>query len=405
MSKCSRPRASNSGVTARGNASESFGMASASCSMLPRATVPSTSARSDRPSPKKSVGESGRCFGWRAMSCWQPARPHPKQSASEAQRIHRPRNVAEALNILHLADIMRLQAHKKFFRAGAVELRVFRFDAQEEPVVRSQRKPRHIEDRMMRHGQLIERQHSKHSKDRGAEHGELERDRNEHGPAIERAAADVLGIADCGHPVLHEEAARAAKQSADQRDERHTRAAESERLGEPFHGKWRVGIHVAVAFGAAPLRSRDKLLGRVELRHQPVEVRAALDHFFSSPPVCATSSRISAIEITGRKRMNRNSSATKSPIVPASMVQSQIRGMYMPQAEGMKSRCRLTTTITNRSSHMPTFTTRDITNSAGTFVRTFRNHKSCGARMLQAISAQYRTRYGPPRRFRERKTS
>src|SRR5712692_6096353 len=158
MSKRSRPRASNSGVTARGNASESFGMASASCSMLPRATVPSTSARSDRPSPKKSVGESGRCFGWRAMSCWQPARPHPKQSASEAQRIHRPRNVAEALNILHLADIMRLQAHQKFFRAGAVELRVFRFDAQEEPVVRGQRKPRHVEDRSEEHTSELQSQ-------------------------------------------------------------------------------------------------------------------------------------------------------------------------------------------------------------------------------------------------------
>src|SRR3989475_1355393 len=405
MSKRSRPRANNSGVTARGNASESFGMASASCSMLPRATVPSTSARSDRPSPKKSVGESGRCFGWRAMSCWQPARPHAKYSASEAQRIGRPRNVAEALNILHLADIVRLQAHKKFFRAGAVELRVFRFDAQEEPVVGGQRKPRHVEHRMVRHGQLIERQHSQHGKDRGAEHGELERYRNEHGPAIERAAADVLGIADCGHPVLHEKSAHAAAHAADQRDQRHARAAESERLGEPFHGKRRVGIHIAVAFGAASLRGRDELLGRVKLRHQSVEGRAALDHFFSSPPVCATSSRISAIEITGRKRMNRNSRATKSPSVPASMVQSQIRGMYMPQAEGMKSRCRLTTTITNRSSHMPMFTTMDITNSAGTFVRTLRNHKSCGATMLQAISAQYRTLYGPPRRFRERKTS
>src|SRR5947209_6926396 len=244
---------------------------------------------------------------------------------------------------------------------------------------------------MMRHGQRIERQHSQHGKDRGAEHGELERYRNEHGPAIERAAADVLGIADCGHPVLHEKSAHAAAHAADQRDQRHARAAESERLGEPFHGKRRVGIHVAVAFGAASLRGRDELLGRVKLRHQSVEVRAALDHFFSSPPVCATSSRISAIEITGRKRMNRNSRATKSPIVPANIVQSQMRGAYMPQAEGMKSRCRLTTTITNRSSHMPMFTTRDITNSAGTLVRTFRNHKSCGARMLQAISAQYRT--------------
>src|SRR5713226_8112168 len=137
MSKRSRPRASNSGVTAKGNASESFGIASASCSMLPRATVPSTRARSDRPSPKKSVGESGRCLGWRA------ARLPPKTSTSQAERIRGRRQVARALNILHLADVMGLEAVEQLFRAGTVELGVLSLDAQKEAVVRRQRKTRH----------------------------------------------------------------------------------------------------------------------------------------------------------------------------------------------------------------------------------------------------------------------
>ena len=41
----------------------------------------------------------------------------------------------------------------------------------------------------------------------------------------------------------------------------------------------------------------------------------------------------------------------------------------MPQDDGRKSRCRLVTMITNRSSHMPMFTKIEMTKSAGTLVR------------------------------------
>ena len=44
----------------------------------------------------------------------------------------------------------------------------------------------------------------------------------------------------------------------------------------------------------------------------------------------------------------------------------------MPQAEGMKSRCRLVTTMTKRSSHIPVWITSEITNSASTFCRILR---------------------------------
>ena len=43
---------------------------------------------------------------------------------------------------------------------------------------------------------------------------------------------------------------------------------------------------------------------------------------------------ISAIEIIGRKRMNRNIKAKKNPIVPRNMLQSHTVGAYMPHDDG-----------------------------------------------------------------------
>ena len=76
------PRSSSSWVTGSGNVFESFGTNSASSASEPRATVFSRSGRSERPSVKKSDGDSGRFFGCSAMSCFrlQPA------SSKSAQR-------------------------------------------------------------------------------------------------------------------------------------------------------------------------------------------------------------------------------------------------------------------------------------------------------------------------------
>ena len=60
----------------------------------------------------------------------------------------------------------------------------------------------------------------------------------------------------------------------------------------------------------------------------------------------------------------------------------------MPHDDGRKSRSRLVTTITKRSSHMPTLTTIAITNSMIGLVRTLPDHRNCGETMLQKISAQ-----------------
>src|SRR6202012_4090502 len=69
-----------------------------------------------------------------------------------------------------------------------------------------------------------------------------------------------------------------------------------------------------------------------------------LPSFFS-----ATSRRDSDMAIMGRKRTNNTRSVRNNPMLPKKVAQSQTVGLYMPHAEGVKSRCKLTTTITNRS--------------------------------------------------------
>src|SRR3954463_13748655 len=103
--------------------------------------------------------------------------------------------------------------------------------------------------------------------------------------------------------------------------------------------------------------------------------------------------------IAGRKRMNRKNSARNSPIVPRNIPKSHRVGAYMPHDEGRKSRCRLVTIMTNRSSHMPTLTTSDRTKRSGTLVRARFIHKTCGTITLHVMSSQYVHQYGPVMRL------
>ena len=67
---------------------------------------------------------------------------------------------------------------------------------------------------------------------------------------------------------------------------------------------------------------------------------------------------------------------------------SQMVGRNIPHEDGRKSRCRLVTMITKRSSHIPTLTINETMNSPGACFRTRLNHSTCGARILQKSSAQ-----------------
>src|SRR5262249_34663013 len=140
------------------------------------------------------------------------------------------------------------------------------------------------------------------------------------------------------------------------------------------------------------------VLDVVELGHEAVDRRPphACSSFSCSS---ATSVRISKMEIMGRKRMKSRKSVRNRPIVPTNSATSQRVGQYMSHDDGRKSRWRLVTTITKRSSHMPTLMDIATANSAGTVVRTRWNQSDCGMTTFVSSSSQYMGAYGPVKRF------
>ena len=83
-----------------------------SSAIEPRATVFSTGGRSERPSPKNSEGESGRFFGWLAMSCRRYSQPPPTIKEAAAQAAARKREVLEVVKG-HLGDVVRVDFLEK----------------------------------------------------------------------------------------------------------------------------------------------------------------------------------------------------------------------------------------------------------------------------------------------------
>src|SRR2546426_11566638 len=154
------------------------------------------SGRSERRSSKKSDGESGLAFGWRAISCAQPPRT---RRAAKAPASANPRRRAwrRTLLIEHLGQIVRLQTLQELRSLHAIELRIARFDAEEKAVVRRQGEARSIEHRMMWLRQLVQRQHAEHGEGRRAEHGQFKGDWNERRPTVHRE----IGRASCRERV------------------------------------------------------------------------------------------------------------------------------------------------------------------------------------------------------------
>src|SRR6267143_738436 len=141
----------------------------------------------------------------------------------------------------------------------------------------------HVENRMVRLGQLVQGEHSENSGEGCAENCELKGDGNERRPAIERAAANV-------------------------------------------DGKGGISIKTAIARLADFFHGMNELLGRLKLAHHAVYV-GAVQHYLSSSEVSATSSRISAMEIAGRTRTKRKIRVTNMPMVPMNVAQSQNVGL------------------------------------------------------------------------------
>src|SRR5215467_4247738 len=134
-------------------------------------------------------------MSWRTSSS-QPARTRAQNAD--------PTRTAALILIAHLGHMLGVDALQEASRVLQLEFRIVGFDAKEKLVVGSLLEPRYVEQRMMRLRQFVHRQHAKNGKKRSAQHGQLERDRNERRPAVQRTSADVQGIGRSVHPKLEE---------------------------------------------------------------------------------------------------------------------------------------------------------------------------------------------------------
>src|SRR3984893_1803922 len=250
-----------------GNAFDSLGIVNSSRARAPRGTVFSTNGRAERPSVKKSEGQSGRSLGCSAMSCF---RLQPATQKSEAASTARKSKV---LVIFDLDDMRGVKTVEKARRFGEIEFRIARFDAQKKTVAGGVLDETvHIEERMMRAREPVQRQHAKNGGECGAEHGQFKGDGNEGGPTVQRASAHVERICEDADPILKEKATQATCQATNQRDQRHVVSLQSERFGEPLNRKRGVGFDAAIAGLASFLHGVDKRVRSRKLGHHPVDM-------------------------------------------------------------------------------------------------------------------------------------
>ncbi len=91
---------------------------------------------------------------------------------------------------------------------------------------------------------------------------------------------------------------------------------------------------------------------------------------------CGTNVLTSKIEIIGKNLMNRKINVKNIPMVPINIDQSNGVGEYIAHDDGKKSRCKLVTIMTNRSSHIPTLTINEMIKSQNSLSRKRLNHKN-----------------------------
>src|SRR5579863_10011729 len=297
MLNCSRPRSRSARVMGKGNRFEgtpfSFPVySSSSRCRCPRATVPGTTGRSERPSPKKLVGSSDTYFGWTCMSRRQPARTPANSTAAATARAIRPARRPKAnlpssggpSSDINFEDSIGIQALQKRFRPCKIELLIARGDAQKKPVGPRLGELREIEHRKILRGQPVQRQHAKSCRQSRSQHRKFEGDRNPGRPAIVGAPADVPRQADHVRVVAHEKARQPAQNAADQDDQRQPGLLESDRLRKSFHGDRRICVDAPEARSVRFSRGFQHLFRRLKFGDQAVKlfsfhslIRQALD--------------------------------------------------------------------------------------------------------------------------------
>src|SRR5579875_709843 len=246
-----------------------------------RATVPGTGGRSERPSAKNLLGQSGKYFGWICISSRQPEsiRASPARQPAICRRLRaiseRPSNPPKQKSVLNLIDSMRLQLFQKRFRPRQIEVLVARLDAQEKLVRGREREAVHVEYRVIGPRQTVQGQHAHHRRNRPTQNRQFKRDGNPGRPAIKGLAANVERETDHVGVPAHEKSGAAAQKSADEGDDRQGGPIKTDRFRQPLHRNGSEGIDALIPRLARAVRRGQHFLRRLELSHQSVQLVVA----------------------------------------------------------------------------------------------------------------------------------
>src|ERR1019366_6863842 len=173
-------------------------------------------------------------------------------------------------SVLNFKYSTRVQALQKRFRLRQIEFLVPGFYAQKETIRRSKSKSLDVEGRVVRRRQSVQSEHSEHGREGRTQDRQLECDRNPHGPAIERFAANVQRKADHVCVVAHSETSAAAAQSAEENHEGKSGPIETNRFGQTLDRNGGKRVNAPVTGFACAMRRLEHLLGRLEFSHQTV---------------------------------------------------------------------------------------------------------------------------------------
>src|SRR3990172_4988675 len=115
--------------------------------------VPGTGVRAERPSSKNSLGAYGFCRGWLYISPRHAAESNTAASSAHAVLLFL------MLNVVHSVPGQALQEPSRLVE---LEERVARLNHEEKAVAGGEGELLHVEQRVIGHGQPVERQHAEH---------------------------------------------------------------------------------------------------------------------------------------------------------------------------------------------------------------------------------------------------
>jgi hypothetical protein len=216
------------------------------------------------------------------------------------RRTRAARVAASSLNFDHSHGS---EAVEKAPRLRDIEQGIRGLETEEESVLGRALEAGSGEERVIRRGKPIEREHPEDGRESSSQDRDLEGDRDECRPAVERAPAHVERVVEEREIELEAVAGDSSGDSPPEDDPGEERRAMTESFGQTLHREGRERVHPAIALSARAVRGLEQALRFGELREKAVEM--AIGHGASPGLDSETSSRISNMEIMGRKRMKR----------------------------------------------------------------------------------------------------